>query len=644
MSLIRQMWMLLVAVLLVALLGSVALSTASLRELLQTQLQLKNSDNAQSLALALSQQQGDPALMELAISAQFDTGHYQRVLLRKPDGSVQLERSAPGKASQAPAWFVALAPITAAAGVAQVSNGWNAIGTVEVLSHSSYVHDELWRSSLRTALLLAALAAVAVVLALAVLRRIRRPLDLAVAQAQSVVDGQFATVAEPSVPELRRLAQAMNAMVLRVKSLFEGQAEQLDVLRRQAHCDSLTGLSHRSHFMAELESALARDEGPVAAGLVLLRVRELGQLNERLGHKPVDQALLAIAHAIGAYPERVPGCLVGRLNGSDFALWLPAAGVAQDCAQALAEGLKASLPAFGNGIQVALGAAELPRARGSSAWFAAADAALARAEAQSGFAVESSTEHLPESMLQGERAWRQQIADALQGRRARLQEFPVLDRHGALLHLECPLQLQLDPTAGFEPAARWLPLATRSRLTADVDLLAVSLALEAIARDGMLRCVNLAPASLQDGSFIARLRELVLQAPSAARKLGVELGESAAVQQFELLQELGRQLRPLGVKLGLEHCGAGLTQVERLYQAGLDFVKLDISVLAGVSDDAARAAFVRGMVIMLRSLVLKVYGEGLQQAMDVQALWDCELDGVTGPWATAQARESRESP
>lgn len=637
MSLIRQMWMLLVTVLLLALLGSVALSTASLRELLQTQLQLKNSDNAQSLALALSQQQGDAALMELAISAQFDTGHYQRLVLRKPDGTVALERSAAAKPVQAPAWFVALAPITATPGIAQVSNGWNAIGTIEVQSHSSYVHDELWRSSLRTALLLAGLGAVAVALALAVLRRIRRPLDLAVAQAQSVVDGQFATVAEPSVPELKRLAQAMNAMVLRMKGLFDGQGEQLQVLRQQAHCDSLTGLSHRSHFMAELESALSRDEGPVAAGLILLRLRDLAALNERLGHAVVDQALLAIAHALKAYPERVAGCLVGRLNGSDFALWLPAAGVAQDSACALLDALRASLPAFGHGLQVALGAAELPRSRGSSSWFAAADAALARAEARGGFAVECSTEHLPEALLQGERAWRQQINEAQRERRARLQEFPVLDRAGVLLHLECPLQLQLEAGAEFLPAARWLPLATRSRLTAEVDLLAVSLALEAIAGDGEQRCVNVAPASLLDGGFVARLREQVLQAPAAARKLGLELAEGAAVQNFELLQELGRQLRPLGVKLGLEHCGAGLTQVDRLYQAGLDYVKLDVSVLSGVSDDAARAAFVRGLCIMLRSLALKIYGEGLQQAMDVQALWDCELDGVTGPWATGQS-------
>lgn len=647
MSLMRRVWLLVLAVVLVSLLGSVAVSAGAMRHLLQAQLQLKNADNAGALALALSQQRGDAALIELLISAQFDTGHYQSIRWRKADGQLGFERRTTALASTAPAWFVALTPITVQAGIAQVSSGWNAMGSVEVLSQSAYAHDELWRSSVRGALLLAGVGVLAGLIALWALRRIRQPLDNAVAQAQAVVDGSFTTFEESSVPELQRLTRAMNTMVLRVKSMFEAQSEQLQVLRRQAHADVLTGMSSRKHFLAELDSALSRDEGPAEAGLVLVRLRDLAGLNQRLGRPVVDQVLVAMAHAVKAYPERVHGCLAGRLNGADFALWLPAPEVAAETAHALAEALRVSLPAYagasGGGIQVALGAVELPRERPLSVWFGEADAALARAESQPGFVVEALATPALEGSLQGERAWRSQISDALKERRARLVQYPVLDREGRVLHLECPLQLQLDPNGAFEPATRWLPLAVRSRLTADVDLLAVSLALDAIARDGQQRCVNVAPASLLDGGFVARVRELVFHAPQAARKLGLELAESAAINHFDLLFELGRQLRPLGVKLGLEHAGAGLSQIDRLYQAGLDYVKLDVAIVTGVSGDAARAAFVRGMLIMLRSLALKVYAEGLVDAMDVQALWDCELDGVTGPWATSQQNSSTRS-
>jgi len=638
MSLMRQIAWLVLAVVLAALVGAVGLSTLSAQQLMQTQLELKNADNAQALALALSQQRGDGELIKLLVSAQFDTGAYEYVRWRGAHGETLFERSAAAAPGQAPAWFRGLAPIEARAGVAQVSNGWNAIGSVELKSQSGYAHDALWLASRRLLAWLLVVGIAAAIAAWAGLRRIRRPLDAAVAQAEGVLAGSYRQLSEPRVPELQRLTRAMNAMVQRVKDLFEAQAGQLLVLREQVHHDALTGVSTRKHFLAELHAALQRDDGPAVAGLVLVRLRGLAELNTRLGRAAVDDVLLTVVAALQAYPESVPGCRVGRLNGGDFALWLPAEGVAAETAQALVDALRASLPAFGPGVQVALGAVELPRERPGSVWLGEADAALARAEhlseSRGGFVVDVVAQP-GVGREQGESLWRQQLRDALAQQRGRLVEFPVLDRSGQLLHLECPLQLQLQLDAEHQPASAWLPLAVRARMTAQVDLFAASLALQAIAADGRARCINVAPASLADSGFLPSLQELLQQQPQGARLLLLDLAEAAASDHFERLLELGRQLRPLGVKLGLEHAGAGLAQVERLYQAGLDYVKLDASVLLGVAGEAGRAAFVRGMVIMLRSLALKVYGEGVVDAMDAQALWDCELDGLTGPWVTA---------
>ena len=644
MSLIRQVWLLLLGVVLLALVGSVMVSAVAIRDTLQTELQVKNSDNAASLALALSQQKGDASLIQLLLSAQFDTGHYQSIRWRKPDMSVGFERTAKPRHSVAPSWFVALTPIDVAPGVAQVSSGWNTMGTLELLSHTAFVHDQLWRSTVRTALLLTGLGFVAGLIAMVAVRRIRKPLDRAVDQAKSLVAGSFVTVAESQVPELQRLTHAMNIMVVRLKNVLEAQNSQLEALRIQAQCDGLTGLSHRKHFLGQFESALQREDGPHEAGLVLVRLHDLSGLNLRLGRDAADRVLVAISEALQVYAERVQGCFAGRLNGADFALWLPVPGVASETARALSQALRVSLPAFGAGIRVAMGAVETGPGRNASAWFGDADAALARAEAQEAFAVEFAPTGGVGATQQGERVWRQQLTEAMRERRTRLVQFPVLGRDSAVLHLEVPLRLQLDAHGEYLPAAQWLPLAVRSHLTAEIDVHAMGLALEAIARDGQPRYVNLSPASLLDGGFTARLRDLVFQSPQAARRLGVEVAQEAAIAHFDLLHELGRQLRPLGVKLGVEHAGAGLAQVDRLYQAGLDYVKLDATVVRGVAGDAARAAFVRGMVVMLRSLSLKVYAEGVVEAMDVQALWDCEVDGVTGPWASSQEGTAHHNP
>ena len=128
MSLIGQIWLKLLVVIVLSFVGGVAIHTDAMRDTLQTQLQMKNADNATALAQVLSQQKGDAALMELALAAQFDTGYYRRIRLVGADGAPRFVREAPPRALDAPAWLERALPIAAAPGVAQVSDGWRALG------------------------------------------------------------------------------------------------------------------------------------------------------------------------------------------------------------------------------------------------------------------------------------------------------------------------------------------------------------------------------------------------------------------------------------------------------------------------------------------------------------------------------------
>lgn len=637
MSLIRQVWLLLLATVLLAFAGSVGVSATSARDLLQTQLRLKNSDNAAALALALSQQKGDAQLMSLLMAAQFDTGFYRHVQLRAADGHVVFSREAAPPAGAAPGWFVRLVPITSLPGTAQVSDGWRALGQVTVESQVAYAYDALWASTLRTALALAAVGVLAAGLGWWVVRRISRPLEVAVAQARSLEHGEFVTASEPRVPELQRLARAMNSLVERLRLTSGAQAAQIDTLHRQLNGDALTGLSNRNHFLFQLASSLQREDGPAQSGLLLLRVMDLASLNRQWGHAATDRLLVTIARALQPYADEVQGCFLGRLNGSDFALCLPAPGVTQETAQTLSQALQLVLPTLCQGAAVCIGAVEVYRGMQAGQVMGAVDAALARAESRGAYAVEFGP-HPPGALaVLGEGAWRQRIEQALvQAPRVQLMEFPVLNARRQLLHLECPLRLQLEPGGAFEPAARWLPLAVRSRLTVHVDEHALALALRAADHDGRPRCVNLSPASLVDSSFASRLRALLWSMPQAARLIWLEVAESAAVEHFDLLRELSRQLRATGARVGIEHAGERLGQIPRLFEAGLDYVKLDAAVISGVGTDEHRALFVRSTVGLLHGLGIQVYAEGVADAHDAARLWDCGIDGATGPWISEQ--------
>jgi hypothetical protein len=321
MSLMRQVGWLLAAVLLFAITGAIGVNLHAARATLAEQLEVKNRDYAQSLALALSQQQGDPRLMELLLAAQFDTGLYSSIRLVGPDGGVAFERHAKVQTHAAPAWFAALLPIDAATGVAQVSDGWRALGRVELISQAAYAHGELWRGSTRSATLLLAVGVIALAVAAAGVRRLRVPLDATVAQANALVAGRYLIVDEPQVPELQRVARAMNGMVERGRRLFEAQAGQMEQLRREANEDRVTGLAHRVLFLKRLAALLSQDGGAASGTLLLARVADLAATNRDLGHEATDRALQVLARSLTEWPAA--GAFGARLNGADFALALP---------------------------------------------------------------------------------------------------------------------------------------------------------------------------------------------------------------------------------------------------------------------------------------------------------------------------------
>jgi len=305
--------------------------------------------------------------------------------------------------------------------------------------------------------------------------------------------------------------------------------------------------------------------------------------------------------------------------------------------------VRAELPATVDGVAVVAGAVEARRETPLGELMGQADLALARAESAGADSVASagdSDAKRPAWSLLGEHRWSELLQAALRDERAQLASFPVVDRAQRLVHLECPLRLQLEPQGAFEVAGDWLPLAVRTGMTPAIDALALQLALRAIEADGQPRGINLSPASLADSGFAAHLRSLLTEHPAAARKVWLEVGESAAAEQFELMRELARQVRPLGARFGLEHAGERLSRVERLFEAGLDYVKLDASIVRDTGSDPRRADFVKSLATMLHSLSVQVFAEGVVDAGDARALWASGVDALTGPWVGASRRDA----
>lgn len=626
MTLIRQVWLMLAGLLLLALVGGLVTHMAVAGSSLQAQLRARNDDAAALLALALSQHQGDVDGMRRVAAAQFEAGRFGQLRLVRGDGSLVFDLQRVLQPAAMPRWFARLWPTTVPPGQADVADGTQVLGRLLLWGRPDELQTTLWADAQRMAAWLAAGGLLACgALALAV-RAWRRPLEAVIAQAQALEDRRFVIAGEPRVPELRRLARGMNSLARRLQTVFEQQAATLEQLRQQAHADAVTGLLQRRPFVAQLDAAL-RAETQRGSGLLLVRLRRLGAMNRRLGHEATDRLLAALAQVLQSYPRHVKGALTGRLNGSDFGLYLPAAGMCGETAHSLVQALRAALATVDPQAELTVGGVELPPGCIAASALARCDGALAQAESEGAFAVSLADAVPAEAPVSGERHWHTQLSAAWQHERLRLDEQEVRDAQGQLLYLHCPLQLQLEVGKPFEPEPRWRAIAVRCRLAAPLDLAAIGLSLAAIRRDGRPRSVHVAAASLASDGFIDEVVRRLQDAPSDATRLRIDIAEGAALQPRHL-QQASLSWRRLGVRIGLAHAGARLRPLSRLHALGVDYVKLDAAFLHGVATQPPVHELARGLVTLLRGMQLQVIAESVADAADLQALWALGFDGA----------------
>ena len=633
MSMYRQFWLAIIVSMMLALLGSLLAATLSARSYLGEQLSMKNADNAAALALSLSQQQPDATMVELTASALFDSGHYESIRITDPFGNTLVERTAAAEATQVPDWFTRIFPIAALPGQAQITSGWKQIGTIELRSHSRFAYQSLWKSAWEMIMALILAGLVGGALGSLVIGRLKGSLDQVIAQAQAITERRFITIEEPSIPELHQLAAAMNTTVTRLKAMFQEEADRLENVRRDANCDPLTGLANRNNFMVRLRETLTNED---AAGgmLILTRVAQLAKINQRLGRKNTDELLQHLASIIADTVKKFPDGLGARLNGADFALLLPNVPSGHNIASDLMTRLVGEAHAFlGEAPTAVMGLCCYPPGPDAGAIMAQADAALATAESQGINTIHEIPFTHNEDIPRSAEEWAKLIKRAIQQHWVRLMAFPVVSPAGVLLHNECPLRLKLDEQDPWLPAGRFLPIAERLKLTTHLDLVAVTLGMEQLAKnpDAPDIAINLSAESIQNTEFRHKLLSLLQKKSQIASRLWLEVAETGALQNFEAFREFINTIRPCGCRLGIEHFGRQSSQIGLLHDLGLDYLKVDARFVHHLDNTPGNQAFLKGLAGIAHGIGLHVIAEGVADTDELYAVYAADFDGATGP-------------
>lgn len=634
MSLYKQLWLGVVFLLALVFTISVLLTTLSARAYLEEHLSMKNADNAASLALAMTEKGADSVLMELTLAAQFDTGHYEMIELTDPAGKVTMRREADAVDTGAPGWFTRLLPIRVEPGVASIQAGWQQAGTLTLRSHSRFAYEELWESTLGLTGIFLLAGLISGIVGNRLLRRILRPLDDVVVQAEAIGERRFITnIPEPTTLEFQRVVRAMNNLSNRVKSILSQEAKRLQKLQRESHVDETTGLYSRDPFLNALDAALQSNDENSSGALCIMRITNLGLLNQNYGRKETDALLHEIGTALNHITLQHSGWAAARLNGADFAVLAPRQLDAQELGQEIQEAMLAVLHDHSMRDSVQLpGGTTLYTPRDSvAALLSRTDGVLIAAEREQVSSVSQAYEgDIPLRPMRAQvEHWRRVLEQAVSTRSFSLARYPVIDSDDGLVHYETPVRLEWQGET-FN-AGHFLPWIHRLQMAGDLDRLVFELALDEIERSGNPVAVNLSVAAIADNDFLNWAEGPLTSRSELAPSLWVEVPESVVFRYLENFKRLAARIKAHGGQVGIEHMGRQLAELSSLHDVGLDYLKVDASFVQNIHSNPGNQVLLRTLCTVGHTIGVSVIAEGVQNDDEWRALKELGIDGATGP-------------
>lgn len=411
-------------------------------------------------------------------------------------------------------------------------------------------------------------------------------------------------------------------------SNLKASEEQLEFL---AHHDPLTQLPNRLLLFSRLEMALSiarRDNTQLA--LLMFDLDHFKDINDSFGHPCGDQLLQQVAQRLA---ERLRTTdFLARLGGDEFTVLLENLPRPEDAAR-VAGDLIAALEApfhLDNNIEVRTGASmgiSLFPSHGATAetLLQQADAAMYRAKAEGRGRFQYFSESLTHTA-------RERIKLDLRLRRAIVQQElrvfyqPQIDiKTGCITGAEA-LVRWLDPEQGLIPPGRFIPIAEETGLIREIG----EWVLRETCRQGrswldaglppLILAVNVSAHQIRHGKLGEMVERILEETGFPAKRLELELTESALMEEREDIVQLFNQLREKQIRLAIDDFGTGYSSLAYLKRFPLDVLKIDKSFVDDIACDRDDREITMAIIAMGHALGFKILAEGVETTEQLEFL------------------------
>ncbi|MCZ8092347.1 MAG: EAL domain-containing protein, partial [Acidovorax sp.] len=464
-------------------------------------------------------------------------------------------------------------------------------------------------------------------------QRVISPLRSLMRATQRLSRGEYDTPMEHTGrrDEIGQLSRSFDRMRLDIG------AQQREI-KHLAYWDRLTGLPNRERFRDAVVQAIAQSPGEARPLSVLtLDLDRFKHVNDVMGYAFGDRLLQAVAGRLQALVT-LPGDMVARLGGNEFAVLLQGAGAA--AAHTVAQQILASFEAP---LALEEQTVDLSAGIGIACWPADAedaDTLLSRSEiamyaakrklsgaVRYDASIDSSSAQTLSLLTE--------LRHAVEHNELRLYLQPKVSLHGQSGWAAEALVRWQHPQRGLVPPMEFIPFAEQTgfvrQLTLWVFEEAARFLAQVHARGNVLRVsVNLSTRDLLDPELSLRLGAILARHGVAASSFCLEITESAIMDDPQRAEAMLNRLSEQGFKLSIDDFGTGYSSLAYLKRLPVDELKIDKSFVMGMEAGEDDAMIVRSTIDLAHNLGLTVVAEGVETAAILERLRALACDEAQG--------------
>lgn len=399
-------------------------------------------------------------------------------------------------------------------------------------------------------------------------------------------------------------------------------------LHRRAYTDELTGLSNRAHLLLTLDGYLETTDMPA---VLFCDLDHFKLVNDSLGHSAGDALLAALGRRLETL-QIGPESLVSRLGGDEFVVLLRNADqdYASQIAREMLDMMRSPFIIAGRSLHVGMSigialARDKPEWRSSQVLLSEADTAVYEAKAKGRNSVVVFDDELRST---NER--RLSVEDGLRH---------ALQNDGLEVHYQPIIDVETKVIVGVEALVRWrrcdgeligpggfLDVAEEAGLLPAIGLYVMEHAMRLgadLSANGvdMLISVNVSAQEVSNNRLADDVQSLLRRTGMNASNLLLEITESA-VLNTDMALPLLRELREVGVSIGLDDFGTGFSSLAHLRTLPIDVVKVDRSFVGDLVTDEVTRAVTASLISLCDALGLFTILEGVETEDQSQAVED----------------------